>query len=71
MLPIRAAFAAGLHAGIGMAFRISERLSLTRGSRYVKGLMNISALPMINDGSIRTHAVSLLVGCSYRFGKAL
>jgi hypothetical protein len=48
---------------------LSERFALNTEVRYDKGLSNISAPPVVNDGSIRTNAASLLVGCTYRFGK--
>jgi hypothetical protein len=50
---------------------LSERFALNTEVRYDKGLSNISALPVVNDGSIHTNAASLLVGCTYRFGGAL
>lgn len=59
----------GLCASVAGAFALSEHLYLNTEVRYDKGLRNISALTVVNDGSIRTNAVSLLVGCSYRFGK--
>lgn len=61
----------GVSASVGGAFDVSGHIVLRTEVRYDKGLTNISALPVVDDGSIRTHAVSLLVGCSYRFGKAL
>ncbi|MBL8009955.1 MAG: PorT family protein [Flavobacteriales bacterium] len=62
---------AGVSASVGGAFDVGDNLVLRTEVRYDKGLMNISAVPVIDDGSIRTNAVSLLVGCSYRFGKTL
>ncbi len=59
----------GLSASAAAAFKLGEQLWLNAEVRYDKGLSNISALPVVNDGSIRTDAVCLLVGCGYRFGK--
>ncbi len=61
----------GISASLGGAFPLGEALSIQIEVRYDKGLTNISALPVVDDGSIRTNAVCLLVGCSYRFGSAL
>lgn len=61
----------GLSASAGAAWSLGGNLWLNAEVRYDKGLTDISALPVVDDGSIRTNAVSLLVGCSYRFGKAL
>lgn len=60
----------GLSASLGLSRLLGERLALNAELRYDKGLTNISALPVIDNGSIRTNAVCLLAGLSYRFGKA-
>ena len=61
----------GISASLGGAFPLSEVLSLQAEVRYDKGLTNISAVPVVDDGSIRTNAVCLMLGCSYRFGGTL
>jgi hypothetical protein len=61
----------GISASAGAAWSLGWAFWLNAEVRYDKGLTNISALPVVNDGSVRTNAVSLLVGCSYRFGKDL
>lgn len=61
----------GISASLGGAFPLSEVLSLRTEVRYDKGLTNISAVPVVDDGTIRTNAVCLLVGCGYRFGGKL
>lgn len=58
----------GISASLGGAFPLSDALALQAEVRYDKGLTNISALPVINDGTIRTNAVCLMFGCLYRFG---
>lgn len=62
---------AGLCARLEFAFRLSDRLRLTAETRYDKGLLNISALPVVDDGSIRTGAACLLIGLGYRLGGPL
>ena len=57
--------------GLEFAFRLSDRLRLTAETRYDKGLLNISALPVVDDGSIRTGAACLLIGLGYRLGGPL
>lgn len=61
----------GISGSLGGELPLSDKLRLQAEMRYDKGLTNISALPVVDDGSIRTNAVSLLVGCSYRFGSTL
>lgn len=58
----------GISASAGVSFSLAGNLWLTTEVRYDKGLTNISALPVIDDGSIRTNAACLLAGFSYRFG---
>ncbi len=58
----------GISASLGGELPLSDKLRLQAEVRYDKGLTNISALPVIGDGSIRTNAVCLMLGCSYRFG---
>ncbi len=61
----------GLCGSISGALALGQKISLSLEARYDKGLTNISALPVVDDGSIRTNAVCLLLGCSYRLGSAL
>lgn len=61
----------GISASLAGALALDQRFALNAEARYDKGLTNISALPVIDDGSIRTNAVCFMVGCSYRFGGAL
>ncbi len=60
----------GISASLGGSLPLGDALAIQTEVRYDKGLTNVSALPVINDGSIRTNAVCLMLGCSYRFGKA-
>lgn len=61
----------GLCASVCGALALNTRVKLSAELRYDKGLINITALPVVNDGSIRTNAVSLLLGCSFSFGNSL
>lgn len=61
----------GLCGSISGALALGQKISLSLEARYDKGLTNISALPVVDDGSIRTNAVCMLLGCAYRFGAAL
>lgn len=61
----------GICVSVGGAMACGERIDLNAELRFDMGLANISALPVVGDGSVRTNAVCLLVGCSYRFGSAL
>lgn len=61
----------GVCASLSGALAVSETIGLSLEARYDKGLTNISALPVVDDGSIRTSAVCLMMGCNYRFGGTL
>ena len=65
------AWDAGVSASVGGSIHLGAKLSLQAEVRYDKGLTNISALPVIDDGSIRTNAVAFLVGCGYLFGGSI
>lgn len=61
----------GLCGSISGALALGQKISISLEARYDKGLTNISALPVVDDGSIRTNAVCMLLGCAYRFGTTL
>ena len=58
----------GLTTGLGMNFPIQEKLLLSVEIRNNLGLTNISSLPVVNDGSIKTNSTNLLIGIAYRIG---
>ncbi len=58
----------GISASLGGSIPLGDKLSLQAEVRYDKGFTNISALPVVDDGSIRTNAVALLIGCGYLLG---
>jgi hypothetical protein len=59
----------GISTGLGIAIPIGEKLELTLEARNNLGLLNISAVPVYNDGSIKTNSTNLLIGLAYKFGK--
>lgn len=61
----------GISASLGGTIPLSDAFGLHAEVRYDKGLTNISALPVLDGGSVRTNAVCLLVGGSYRFGSTM
>ncbi len=61
----------GLCMSVCGALALNAMVRLSAEVRYDKGLTNISALPVVNDGSIRTNAVCLLLGCNFSFSSAL
>ncbi|MBI9039206.1 MAG: PorT family protein [Bacteroidales bacterium] len=58
----------GLTYGLGMIFPIREKLLLSAEIRNNIGLSNISSLPLVNDGSIKTNSIIILIGIAYRIG---
>lgn len=60
----------GISASLGWSIPLNEKLALQAEVRYDKGLTNISAIPVVGGGSIRTNATVPMLGCSYLFGKS-
>ncbi|MCA6364433.1 MAG: PorT family protein [Bacteroidetes bacterium] len=60
-------FGASLGAGVNYALNDSYVFSVE--VRNNLGLNNLSALPLINMGTIKTNALGLLVGLHYRLGR--
>ena len=59
----------GVTAGVGVVIRVRTHLRVSAELRNNLGLMNVSASPLINNGSFKTNSTVLLVGCGYVFGK--
>ena len=57
----------GITTGLGVIFSIQDKLLLTVEIRNNLGLVNISSLPVTNDGSIKTISTNLLIGIAYKF----
>ena len=58
----------GISAGVGLAFPINSDLSISIEARHNLGMYNVSAVPVIDDGAIRTNSTNLLCGLAYKFG---
>ena len=56
----------GMSAGIGISYPVMEKLDLSFEVRDNLGLSNTSAVPVYNDGVIKTNALNFLVGVSYK-----
>ena len=59
---------AGITFGAGIRIPFSEKILFSAEVRDNLGLKNTSALPVYHDGSIRHHAIAILMGVSYAFG---
>ena len=59
----------GLTTGFGANFPINNKLLLSLEIRNNLGLLNISAIPIENEGTIKTNSTNLLIGIAYRFGE--
>jgi hypothetical protein len=58
----------GITTGLGARFPIKNKLFLSIEIRNNFGLTNISSVPVVNDGVIKTNSTNLLFGIEYRFG---
>ncbi len=57
----------GLTLGMGISYQLIEELSLGFDVRSNIGLLNISKLPVFNNGSIQNLSFSALLGAFYHF----
>jgi len=58
----------GITTGLGLAFPVKSNFALSLEVRNNLGIYNVSSLPVINDGTIKTNSTNLLLGISYKFG---
>ena len=61
----------GVCAGLGVDMNAGARLQLSAELRQAMGLVNVSKLPLVDDGSILTRGTTLFLGIGYRLGKEL
>lgn len=61
----------GVSGSVGVERSLGARTVLHAEVRYDHGLADISALPVIGHGSIRTNAACLVVGLGYRIGSTM
>ncbi len=54
----------GIIAGAGVQFHLVKNYRISFEARESLGLLNISSLPVINNGTIKTNFIQLLIGVS-------
>lgn len=59
----------GLATGLGINFPIRNKIFISFEIRNNLGLSNISSIPVVNDGTIKTNSTNLLIGIVYKFGE--
>ncbi len=58
----------GLSVGIGFEYPLKNKFGLSFEVRNNLGLVNISNIPLYNDGSIMTNSTNFLFGFAYKLG---
>lgn len=58
----------GLSTGAGVSIPLNKNISLSFEARNSLGLTNVSAVPVIADGSIKMNSLNLLVGLVFQLG---
>jgi hypothetical protein len=58
----------GISAGSGIAFPVDSKLDLSLEIRNNLGLVNISKVQVVENESIKTNTLNLLIGLSYKIG---
>lgn len=61
-------FDTGISAGLGLTVPINTKFSISLEIRNNLGLYNVSKVPVINDGTIKTNSTNLLFGFTYKLG---
>jgi hypothetical protein len=61
-------FDIGISLGLGLSVPIRKKISVSLEVRNNLGLYNISSLPVVNDGTIKTNSTNFLFSCNYKFG---
>ena len=61
----------GIQAGVGFTIPIGHQFEFSFEDRNSVGLLNISRLPVISNGTIKTFSSAFLVGFNYKFDKKL
>jgi hypothetical protein len=58
----------GLSTGLGLSIPMQKRFAFSFEVRNNLGLYNISALPVMDDQTIKTNAINFLFGFAYKLG---
>ena len=58
----------GATAGLGLSIPIKDKFLIAFEIRDNLGLYNVSAVPIDNDGTIKTNSTNLLISFSYKLG---
>jgi hypothetical protein len=59
----------GLSTGIGFSVPIKTKFAISFEVRNNLGLNNVSALPILNNGTIKTNSTNFLLGLTYKLGQ--
>ena len=58
----------GATAGFGLSIPIKDKFLISWEIRDNYGLLNVSKVPVVNDGTVKTNSTNLLIGFAYRLG---
>lgn len=62
-------FDTGISTGIGLSVPIKTKFAVSFEIRNNLGLYNVSAVPIANNGSIKTNSTNFLFGFTYKLGQ--
>jgi hypothetical protein len=62
-------FDTGITTGLGLSVPIKTKFSFSFEIRNNLGLYNISAVPLVNNGTIKTNSTNFLLGFTYKLGQ--
>lgn len=61
-------FDIGISTGLGLSVPIKSKFALSIEVRNNLGLYNVSAVPVVNNGTIKTNSTNFLLGFTYKLG---
>lgn len=64
-------FDTGISTGLGLSVPIKSKFAVSFEARNNLGLMNVSAVPVANDGAVKTNSTNFLFGFTYKFGSGI
>lgn len=62
-------FDTGISSGIGLSVPIKTKFAFSFEVRNNLGLYNVSAVPVVNNGTIKTNSTNFLLGFTYKLGQ--
>jgi len=64
-------FDTGISTGLGLSVPVKTKFAFTFEARNNLGLLNVSHVQMIDNGTIKTNSTNLILGFTYKLGQSI